>query len=61
MNAFLWKPLREISDPRNRVEDRMPSSILRGEMHIMAEHIVTNTMLNAETIRLDGGIRMAAK
>ncbi len=27
----------------------------------LAQHIVENTMLNAETIRLDGGIRMAAK
>lgn len=31
------------------------------EYALLAEHIVTNTMLNAETIRLDGGIRMAAK
>jgi NAD(P)-dependent dehydrogenase (short-subunit alcohol dehydrogenase family) len=31
------------------------------EFALLAQHIVENSMLNAETIRLDGGVRLAAK
>ncbi|MCY1182995.1 putative oxidoreductase [compost metagenome] len=39
-----------------------PSRLGRpDEFAAMARHIVENSMLNGETIRLDGAIRMAAK
>jgi len=31
------------------------------EYAMLAKHIIENTMLNGEVIRLDGAIRMAAK
>ncbi|MNP41158.1 3-ketoacyl-(acyl-carrier-protein) reductase [compost metagenome] len=39
-----------------------PSRLGRpDEFAALARHIVENSMLNGETIRLDGAIRMAAK
>jgi len=32
-----------------------------AEYALLARHIIENTMLNGEVIRLDGAIRMAAK
>jgi len=39
-----------------------PSRLGKPEEYaLLAQHIVENSMLNAETIRLDGGVRLAAK
>ncbi len=40
----------------------LPSRLGRRAEHAaLAKHIIENTMLNGEVIRLDGGIRMAPR
>ena len=46
------------SAPRCRTRPRLGDP---AEYAALAEHIVVNPMLNGETIRLDGAIRMAPR
>ena len=57
--------LAMLSEPARTALGKMipfPSRLGRPEEYAaLARHIIENTMLNGEVIRLDGGIRMAAK
>ena len=55
-----FRQSRSIS--KRRQQAPFPSRLGKPEEYaLLAQHIVENSMLNAETIRLDGGVRLAAK
>lgn len=64
--GIFWTPMMD-SLPKEAQESLarqipFPSRLgTPGEYALLVQHMITNTMLNGETVRLDGAIRMGAK